>query len=90
MARRSYWGRPVEPHEAITFSEALRLFTLEGARALGMADRVGSIEPGKHADLVVLDRDPRADAEEVRRAQVDAVFLQGVEAHRREGATLAH
>jgi predicted amidohydrolase YtcJ len=90
MARRGYWGRRVEPHEAISFSEALRLFTLEGATALGMADRVGSIEPGKDADLVVLDRDPRADAEEVRRAQVDAVFLQGVEVHRREGAVLAH
>jgi predicted amidohydrolase YtcJ len=90
MARRGYWGRRVEPHEAISFSEALRLFTLEGATALGMADRVGSIEPGKDADLVVLDRDPRADAEEVRRAHVDAVFLRGVEVHRREGAVLAH
>jgi 5-methylthioadenosine/S-adenosylhomocysteine deaminase len=31
--------------------------TREGARALGMADEIGSVEPGKRADLVVIDRD---------------------------------
>ncbi|MDT7615372.1 MAG: hypothetical protein QOF00_2819 [Pseudonocardiales bacterium] len=86
MARRSYWGRHVEPDEKISFSEALRLFTLEGAKALGMDDRVGSIEPGKYADLVVLDRDPRTDIDELRRTQVDSVYLQGREVHHRPGA----
>jgi guanine deaminase len=36
-------------------SEALYLATLAGAKALGISDRVGSFEPGKDADFVVLD-----------------------------------
>lgn len=41
----------------LTAAELLYHSTLGGARALGVDDRVGSIEPGKDADLVVLDPD---------------------------------
>jgi len=37
--------------------ELVRMLTIEGARALGVGDEIGSIEPGKRADVVLLDVD---------------------------------
>jgi cytosine/adenosine deaminase-related metal-dependent hydrolase len=44
--------------EGLTIEQALRAYTADAAKALGIADRIGSIEVGKNADLVVLDRNP--------------------------------
>ena len=41
---------------ALTASRALWLGTMGGARALGLSDRIGSLETGKRADLAVVDR----------------------------------
>ena len=51
------FGDRVNGDEQITRQEALRLFTRGNSWFLRMEDRLGTIEPGSLADLVVLDRD---------------------------------
>src|SRR5579862_2875808 len=51
------FGQQVNPGEHLTREEALRLRTRESSWHLRMEDRLGTIEPGRLADLVVLDRD---------------------------------
>ncbi len=46
-----------EPGQAITVSEALKMWTVWAAKSMGEADVKGSIEPGKYADLTVLSDD---------------------------------
>jgi cytosine/adenosine deaminase-related metal-dependent hydrolase len=50
MMARARERRP----DAVTAGEALELGTLGGARALGLADEIGSLVPGKRADLTVV------------------------------------
>lgn len=46
------------PAASLSAHEALRMATIDGARALGIDDQVGSIEIGKQADLVVIELNP--------------------------------
>jgi len=60
--------------------EALRASTAGAARALGLDARIGSIEPGKKADFVVLDRDPLDPSikpEDLSEIPVRMTFLGG-------------
>jgi imidazolonepropionase-like amidohydrolase len=56
--------------------EVIRIATLNGARFLGRADRIGSIAPGKQADLVVIRGNPAEKITDLE--DVELVFRRGV------------
>ena len=47
----------LHPEESLTREQAIRFYTINNARILGCDDKLGSLEPGKLADLIVLDTD---------------------------------
>ncbi len=59
-----------------TPEQAVQIVSLNGARILGMQDKIGSIEQGKNADVVLLDGDLAADPTVIRK--VVTVFKDGV------------
>jgi len=66
------------PEQAITAAEALEVFTIGAARAMGLDDVTGSLEPGKSADFVILDRDFVAgDPDEMIDTEVRETWFAG-------------
>lgn len=58
LTRRAKWHEgALHPQESLTREQALRFYTINNAKLLRKEDRLGSLESGKLADLVVLDTD---------------------------------
>ena len=87
-------GRDGEPQsgwyadQALTRGEALHSFTLAAAYAARQDDRLGSLEPGKWADFIIIDRDyftiPAAQIDDI---VVLETWVGGEQAFVREGRT---
>jgi len=73
---------PLLAGEAVDVRSAVYAYTLGAARANRLDAETGSLEPGKLADLVVLDRDPFAvPARELSSVRVRATFVDGSLVH---------
>jgi hypothetical protein len=82
IARRNPGTPPLNAAQAITLEDVLRAYTINGARFLGRDRDAGSLEAGKSADFVILDRDLFALAaaknfEDLAATRVLATWFQG-------------
>ncbi len=68
---------------AVTREQAIRWITINPARAMGIADRTGSLEPGKMADVVVWSGDPFSVY-----AKADQVYVDGALVYERGNPAL--
>jgi hypothetical protein len=82
MSREDAQGRPPGgwlPRQRLTLAETLAAFTTGAAYAGFAEDRLGSLQPGRHADFLFVDRDPFAGAsqQQVRGTQVLETWVGG-------------
>lgn len=80
-------GRVLNPAGRISIRDALDAYTINGARLFGHEDETGSLEAGKYADLIVIDRDVIAlaesgQAEAIGDARVLHTLFRGEEVYR--------
>ncbi len=76
------------PAEAITIDQAIRMFTINATVRMGLDKELGSIETGKRADFIVIDKNPfKIPATEIHTIKVQQTYIDGaVVFDRGEGA----
>jgi predicted amidohydrolase YtcJ len=71
-------GRVAGPDQRVTVEEALRGVTIEAAYSLKLEDEIGTISPGKRANLTILDANPlTVEAMEIRNIGVWGTVMEG-------------
>jgi predicted amidohydrolase YtcJ len=74
----TYGATPFGLKESVDIRTALRSYTIWAAHQLFLDDRIGSIEPGKDADIAVWDRDPYTmPTDELRNLKCELTLLRG-------------
>ncbi len=87
LTRQPRWtDQPLHPEQRITREQAIRLYTINNAFLTFEENQKGSLEGGKLADFIVLDRDIlTCPTEAVKDIQVEATYLGGKLIYERPG-----
>jgi predicted amidohydrolase YtcJ len=86
ITRKARWyeGR-LHPEEALSREQALRFYTINNAYLRFLEDQTGSLEEGKRADLIVIDRDVlTCPEEEIKDTRVLRTYVGGKKVHERK------
>jgi predicted amidohydrolase YtcJ len=82
VTRETVTAGTLGPEEALTREAALRRWTIDAAYTMAWEDEIGSIEPGKRADLAVLDTDYlTCPADRIRDISVEVTMVGGEIVH---------
>ena len=91
ISRQDMNGQPPGgwiPSERLTFAQALSAYTRGAAYADFAEDRIGSLEPGRWADFVIVDRDPtKVDVSSLENTQVVETWVGGKRVWQRAAVT---
>ena len=87
VARKDLKGNPPGgflPENALSREEALRSITIWAARADRWEDKIGSLEPGKNADFVIVDKDiMQINEDEIPLSRVISTYLSGKQVYKK-------
>ena len=72
----------LNPAERLDKTSMLLAYTRHAAQAIGLADKIGTLAPGKQADFIVVDRDVlEVDAESLKQTQVLETYFAGAKVY---------
>lgn len=78
VTRHDYHGVVWNEKEKVSLSTALKAYTLEAAKSTFREHEFGTIEAGKYADIIILDRDLfTCSVDELKNAKVEIVITSG-------------
>lgn len=79
VTRAAKWhDKPIHPEQALTRQQMIRFYTINNAWLMRMEEEIGSLEPGKRADFIVIDRDLlKCPADEIKSTKVESTWIDG-------------
>jgi len=91
ITRRNPRGQALNPSQDLNVDEAIAAYTINGARMLGIDKDAGSLEVGKSADFIVLDRDivrmaAEGRADDIAQTRVMQTWFRGKQVYARPTA----
>ena len=72
----------LNPNQAVTVIDVLRMYTANAAKELFMEDKIGSLEAGKKADMVILAQDiTKIEPKDISEVEIIATIVDGREVY---------
>jgi predicted amidohydrolase YtcJ len=72
----------LDPAERVSIEEAMDIMTINGARQLMCETERGSIETGKYADFLLINKDVTScDPDKIHEGEVESVYFEGKEVY---------